>query len=154
MWYSENPGDEILAEYERFFLPLAPTLEAFAARHHLRIERYQKGQANWSFIFRMGEDGSLGHLQVLRIRDDQVLVVAHREQRDFQHCVRLIGAVGEIRLKRDDPQLAEQLKAMLAKIVNVPKSELRPDRFDWASRRDEFLTARGLFAAEPLVSLD
>ena len=149
----ENPDTETLAEYERFFSPLAPMHEAFAEEHNLRIETYHRGQPNWSFLFRMAEEGSLGHLQVLRVGPDQVLVAGHREQRYFENCVRLIGVVGEARLKRDDPQLEGQLMTMLSKVVNVPQTELRTDGFDWTSRREEFLLASRLIAAEPLVSL-
>ena len=149
----ENPDTETLAEYERFFSPLAPMLEAFAEQRNLRIETYHRGQPNWSFLFRMAEEGSLGHLQVLRVGHDHVLVAGQREQRYSEKCVRLIGVVGETRLKREDPQLEGQLIAMLSKVVNLPKTELRTDGFDWSSRRDEFLLASRLIAAEPLVSL-
>ena len=54
--------DAKLADFERFFAPLA--LEAFAQRHNLQVEKYRYAWPNWSFHFRIDDEGSRGHLQV------------------------------------------------------------------------------------------
>jgi hypothetical protein len=149
----EHLDDEELAEVERFFAPLAPLLVAFAERHNLRIEKYHRGQSNWSFIFRLLEEGSRGHVQVLRTGVNEVLIAGNREQRDFERFRRFIGRVGHVTLLRDSPHFADALKAMLAEVINLPTSHLKPDSFDWSSRTHEFLRAREFFAAEPLARL-
>lgn len=149
--------DAKLADFERFFAPLAPVLEAFAERHNLRIEKYHRAQANWSFLFRLAEEGSRGHLQVLRVGDNKVLIAGHRERRDFGRLRRFISfeGIGNATLSRDDPQFAEQLESMLVRTVNYPDSELKSDGFDYSTRsREENDIGRKVFAAEPLVRLD
>jgi hypothetical protein len=150
----EELDDEKLAELERFFAPLASVLVAFAERHNLRIEKYHRGQPNWSFIFRLSDQGSLGHLQVLRTGAEEVLIAGHREQRDVERLRRFIALVGQVTVPRDSPHFADALKTMLAAIINLPTSQLKPDGFDHLSRRQEFARACEYFAAQPLAKLD
>jgi hypothetical protein len=146
-----------LAELERFFAPLAALLQAFAERHNLRIDKYHRAQANWSFIFRLVGEGTIGHIQVLRVGDNQVLIAGHRERRDFEGFRRFIsrGGVATLTLSRDDPRFAEELESMLVRTVSHPDSRLVSDGIDWSTRsREENDLSRRLFAAEPLVRLD
>jgi hypothetical protein len=153
----EDLTDEKLADFERFFAPLAPMLEAFAERHNLRIEKYHRGQPKWAFLFRLVEEGSRGHVSVLWVGDDQVFILGGRERRDFERfrSFSARGGVGQLTLSRDDPQFAEQLEAMLTNTVNYPDAQLKSDGFDYSTRsREENDLGRRLFAAEPLVRLD
>jgi hypothetical protein len=151
--------DAKLEQFERFFAPLAPALEAFAQRHNLRIEKYHRAQPNWSLHFRMDDLGSRGHLQILKVGDNQVLVAGHRERIDLEGSRRLIvgGGVDKVTLTTADPQVREHLRSMLLKIINYPESEMVSDGFDWLraqrSREERDMVFR-LFVAEPLVSLD
>jgi hypothetical protein len=148
--------DEKLAEFEQFYSPIAATLTAFAERHNLRIEKYRYAQANWSFEFRLTEYGSRGHLQVLRVRDEQVMVVGSADHLDLWACRRLVtnGGVGEVTLPRDAAQVADALEEVLIRIVTLPISEMRPDGGDhpsWCVDRDQ---VRAGLAAMPLVKMD
>jgi hypothetical protein len=127
----EDLVDHKLADFEGFFAPLASVLVAFGERHNLRIEKYHRGQPNWSFHFRIGELGR-GHLQVLGSGPSEVLIAGGREQRDFERYLRFIGQVGAVRVPMDCPQFAQELGEVLLEIVDLPTSELRTDGFDWS----------------------
>lgn len=148
--------DEKLAEFEQFYSPIAATLTAFAERHNLRIEKYRYAQANWSFEFRMAEKGSRGHLQVLRVRDEQVMVVGSADHLDFKECRRLVtnGGVGQVTLPRDATQVADALEDVLIRIVTLPISEMRPDGGDHPQWCVDANQARAALAAMPLVKMD
>jgi hypothetical protein len=150
--------DEKLAEFEQFYSPIAATLTAFAERHNLRIEKYRYAQANWSFEFRMAEYGSRGHIQALRVRDEQVMVVGHADHLDLWRCRRLVtnGGVGEVTLPRDAAQVGDALEDVLTRIVTLPISEMRPDgggHSSWCAEREANQVRAGL-AAMPLVKMD
>ena len=89
--------EEKLAEFERFFSPLAPMLAAFAERHNLQVEKYRYAQLNWSFYFRIDEEGSRGHLQVQRADDNRVFIAGSRDRlenrSDFADSLPLKGSV-------------------------------------------------------------
>ncbi len=156
----EDPEDLTeakLADFERFFAPLAPILEGFAERHNLRIEKYHRAQASWSLIFRLAEEGTRGSIQVLRVGIDQVFIAGNRERRDFERFRRFISyrGIGTVTLAREDPQFAQQLESMLTKTLNYPDPQLKSDGFDYSTRsREENDLGREVFAAEPLVRLD
>jgi hypothetical protein len=117
------------AEFERRYAPLTPMLLAFAKRHNLRLEKYHYAQPNWSFHFRIGETGR-GHLQVMRPRDDEVVVVGHREEFDFDRGRRYIAISRPLtltRLRLDSPDIEKTVKAALERVVKVPLSELELD---------------------------
>jgi hypothetical protein len=66
-----HPDRSESAELDRFFAPLASTLESFAERHNLKLERYYHDSPSWHFIFKHPE-GGVGKMEMFRQGDDKV----------------------------------------------------------------------------------
>ena len=140
------------ADFEQRYAPLAPMLLGIARRHNLRIEKYRYAQPNWSFHFRIGDNGR-GHLQVMRPSANDVVVVGHREEFDFERGRRygkIGGALTQTTLTLDSPDIEKTVKAALERIVKVPLSELELH----APPRQSTAGWRASIGGEPLVTLD
>ena len=129
----DNYGyDGATPEVEAFFAALAPTLETFAARHRLQIERYVRGNPSWDFLFRDFEDG-IGLIQVVHVGADTVLVAGSREIRDLAAFRRSTGRWVRGQFARDDPQIPMQLTFLLKEILALPADKLIPDGRDYTA---------------------
>ena len=60
-WLTETDSEEL----DSFFRPLAPTIEAFAARHNLEISKYYHDSPSWDLCF-AHPLGGLAKLAVVR----------------------------------------------------------------------------------------
>lgn len=115
---------------ERFFAPVARTLEAFGARHGLRPSKYEKQNPGWSYRFRHPA-GGVATLQVLRAGADTLYVVAHWHVCDFEAFRRSALSLEGRAIGRDDPSLSALLEATLAELLARSPGDLVPDGVDW-----------------------
>jgi hypothetical protein len=158
-FYDPDLTEEKLAEFERFFSPIAPTIMAFAERHNLqKIEKYRWAHAQWIFDFRMAEEGSRGFLQVARTLSEQVHIGGTADHLDLKEGVRLVSKeeIGNVVVPRESLQVADALEDVLVRIVTLPLAEMRPDGGDhsrWRMER-EGNQVRAALAALPLVRMD
>lgn len=58
-------------DYDRFFVPLAGSLEAFAEQNRLRIEKYYHDAPTWSLLFRHPK-GGVAKVEVTKNTETQV----------------------------------------------------------------------------------
>lgn len=140
---------------ERFFAPIAPLLEEFAARHNLRIYKYARQNASWDFRFRHPAGGDV-NFQVLWSGPDAVLlIVAHWQLCDYVKFQRSTWSSDRRRIPRDDPQLGSVLVALLGEIVALSTDVLVPDGYDYEPdwRRGSIGDSLAYEAALPLPVL-
>jgi hypothetical protein len=158
-FFDPDLTEEKLAEFERFFSPIASTVLGFAERHNLgAVEKYRWAHAQWVFDFRLAEEGSRGHLQVGRTVDEQVSIMGTTDHLDLKAYRRLVsvGAIGRVTVPRDAAQVADALEDVLIRIVTLPISEMRPDGWDhssWRVEREANQVRAGL-ASLTLVKMD
>ena len=125
-------GDTVEPEVEAFFVPIAATLEAFAARHHLKIDRYVRGNPSWDFSFRL-LDGGQAIIQVLFVGGHKVLVAGSREIRDYATFRRSTCRWVRGDKCQHDPNLSSELRSLLQEIMALPADELAPDGRDYTT---------------------
>jgi hypothetical protein len=127
-----NPNFEVVEQpaLERFFAPIARALEDFAARHGLRLSKYEKQNPSWSYLFRHPA-GGVAHIQVLRADGATVHVVAHWHICDFEAFRRSTLSLGGSRIRSDDPGLSALLESTLAHLLALSTDRLVPDGVDW-----------------------
>jgi hypothetical protein len=152
----EHPDAEMLADWERYFAPVAHTLTAFAELHQLRIEKYEKGSAAWNFHFRL-RDGGLGLVQALRSGTNDLFIAGSRERRDLDPFRRFTRRWEPQVVSRDDAQLNVILKSLLTEIVELPTEQLESDGRDYTTNRwpqRDFSALRAHIASLPLATID
>jgi len=145
--------DGRLGEFDEFFSPLAPMLHAFAERHNLQLEKYHHESASWDFEFRLSLD-EIGKIQVLRTERNSVSLFGVREVWDLERFRRATRQWYGTEVSRDDPRLQGALDSLLAKIVTLPRNDLKFDTKDysrlWAGQTD---VIRRFIASKPLPTV-
>ncbi|HET8696255.1 MAG TPA: hypothetical protein VFO94_02140 [Gammaproteobacteria bacterium] len=128
--HGDSDFDVELAELEKRFAPVASTLEGFATRHRLLLEKYPKQNHAWHFSFRHPAGGT-GLIQVLLGPGDLVLVVGARNLLDFDKFRARSFAWNRGTIALSDPALPRVLTSLLREMVELPMERLTPTGVDY-----------------------
>jgi hypothetical protein len=145
-----------LRDCERFFAPLAATIQQFAARRNLAIARYDHESPSWDLNF-AHPIGGFGRLSLAKSADTlQLSAVVWIDQYDL--FVRRLRQLPASDVSADEGVLARALDSTLDEVLSWPLD----DRFEshtgydalWKSMsRHEFMASQPLFPT-PLRRVD
>jgi|SRR5581483_2837202 len=105
------------AELERFFAPIAETLETFARQHNLKLERYYHDAPVWQFTFRHPA-GGIGKIEVSRHGEEKIRPSLAWWFDDYDTLQRHTKIVVENELEMKPELITRDLEAALRLILS------------------------------------
>lgn len=79
---------------DRFFGVIAPVIEAFVQRHHLRLQKYYHESSSWDLLFRHPQ-GGIAKIEVQREPGETLGIAAIWWYDDFDASTRYSGGLGK-----------------------------------------------------------
>jgi hypothetical protein len=116
-----NP-DFNLAECERFFSPIAPTIERFAARHNLALIKYYHEFPNWDLGFKH-PIGGFGQIWLAKSHANTLEISAGVWIDDHDQFTRRTREIAPLAVPMDDASLTATLASLLDEVLSWPLDE-------------------------------
>ena len=111
-----------LAECERFFAPLAATIERFASRRNLALIKYYHEFPNWDLGFKH-PIGGFGQIWLAKSPANTLEISAGAWIDDYDRFTRLTRDVAPVAAPMDDASLTARLDEMLDEVLSWPLDE-------------------------------
>src|ERR1700758_3747447 len=108
-------GDEVAAEYERFFAPIGPALNEIARQHNLFIEKYYHDAPCWKLCFSHPQGGCAG-IDVCRQSDETVIIVGAWWVDDYDGGTRSLKSTDKEIVGRDSDSIKGGVIAALQNV--------------------------------------
>ncbi len=114
-----NPNfkEEELPTLELFFSPIADSLNEFAAKHNLRIDRYYHQMHSWMLCFRQPKGGAAS-IEVMKESDDSIMIYGNWWLDDYDAFTRFIQGDEGILFRMGDENLEQILEEQFRKILS------------------------------------
>jgi hypothetical protein len=116
-----NP-DFDFAECERFFAPLAATIQRFAARRNLALFKYYHEFPNWNLGFRH-PIGGFGQIWLSKSPAHTLEISAGVWINDYQSFTRRTRNIAPVAVPMDNASLTAQLDFILDDVLSWPLDE-------------------------------
>jgi hypothetical protein len=111
-----NPNFDF-AECERFFAPLAATIERFVARRNLALIKYYHQSPNWDLAF-AHPIGGFGKLYLAKSRENVLEISASVWRDDYDSFTRRTRFLAKIQTPMDDASLTARMEATLDEVLS------------------------------------
>ncbi len=108
---------ELIADYDRFFAPVAEQVTNFAAAHNLLLEKYYHDAPTLSLRFAHPVRGQ-ATIEVSRGEDDELTVAASWWIDDYDSFTRSIRSQAPAKCDRTQPHLTRQLEDCLKSVLS------------------------------------
>lgn len=109
--------EEELPGLELFFSSIADTLNEFAAKHNLRIDRYYHQSPSWAFRFRHPKGGAAS-VEVMREADDSIMVYSSWWLDDYKAFTRFARGDEGVQSRMGDENLEQILEEQFRRILS------------------------------------
>lgn len=108
---------------DRFFGVIAPVIEAFVQRHHLRLQKYYHESSSWDLLFRHPQ-GGIAKIEVQREPGETLGIAAIWWYDDFDASTRYIRRSGKKVCILPDPELlVQELQTAFCDLLSWPFGE-------------------------------
>jgi len=115
-------NDEVMAEYERFFAPIGPSLSNFSRRYNFFLEKYYHEAPCWSLCFSPPQ-GGFAKVDICRKSDDTVSIVGIWWVDDYDHGTRSLKRTAKEEVERDSALIEAGVIAKVKEVLTSKPGE-------------------------------
>ena len=105
------------AELERFFAPIAATIERFVARRNLELIKYSHHRPNWELVFRH-PIGGFGQIRLSKSAVNTLEISADVWIDLYDIFTRRLRRLERVQAPMDDASLTERMEATLDEVLS------------------------------------